>query len=121
MLTVDAIARSHDLHHIDALVIDTEGHDGLVIRGADRALRRKLVRVLEFEYHSAWQRTNATISDTLRWLAARGYSCFWAGNNGRLAPAAPEMRCEFEFNKWSNVVCTHERELTAKLLSLAIA
>ena len=107
-LTVDARAHEHNLTSVgvDWLTIDTEGWDGLVLRGAKSLLTRRRVRVLEFEYHGIGPWRTLRLRDTLSWLDGMGYECFWQGNDGKLAPAT--TRCNFEFRSWSNLVCAQE-------------
>jgi len=117
---VDRLAATHAIGIIDLLSIDTEGSDALVLAGATQLLQSRRVRMLEFEYHSkgGWQRPGM-LHDVVNTLASFGYTCFWQGNSGRLAPLLPW--CDgFEFRKWSNIVCTWQGGLVKTLRSLAV-
>mmetsp|Transcript_33195 Transcript_33195/g.69843 ORF Transcript_33195/g.69843 Transcript_33195/m.69843 type:complete len:276 (-) Transcript_33195:571-1398(-) len=120
IITVDRLAATHAIGIIDLLSIDTEGSDALVLAGATQLLQSRRVRMLEFEYHSkgGWQRPGM-LHDVVNTLASFGYTCFWQGNSGRLAPLLPW--CDgFEFRKWSNIVCTWQGGLVKTLRSLAV-
>lgn len=110
MTTADALSAKLNVSRIDLLSIDTEGWDSKVIRGASSLLRRRAVRVLEFEFGTGGAQGHwgpRTLHDTLQFLQSLGYSCFWEGDRGHLAPATPECN-EHAPLKWSNIVCAHE-------------
>ena len=71
--------------------IDTEGWDGLVLRGMPKALKEKRVDVIEFEYMRAWKPIigERGLQHTLEYMHAFGYACFWQGNKGALAQVPP--------------------------------
>ena len=71
-LTIDHLVRTRNLSYVDSLIIDTEGHDPLVLRGADRTLRQHKVGTLEFEYHYTGLWISHALRATLDWLAERG-------------------------------------------------
>lgn len=117
-VTVDQLVGVFDLEPLDHLIIDTEGHDSAVLRGAERTLRRQGIRILEFEYHSIGLWRGVLLSDTIKFLGQFGYDCFWQGNRGELA--AFVSNCSYEHttwknahgNAWSNVVCAPEGEIS---------
>lgn len=51
--TIDKWLYEEGIETLDVLAIDTEGHDPEVLRGADKLLRRRGVKILEFERHCA--------------------------------------------------------------------
>jgi len=118
MVTVDSLVRQNQLSKVDMLSIDTEGHDAAVLRGAATALSQKMVRVVEFEYHAvglwAVEKLGSTIDKMRRW----GYECFWQSNWGELSPFLHQCRDLYEFRRWSNVVCSHDRDILRVLWML---
>lgn len=104
------------LHWVTVLqvVIDTEGHDLPVLRGMRRALERKQVRQIEFEYsrYGSWGNRGAqsTLEYALTWLKGHGYFCYWLLPAGGLLPASPPCwrGRAFEIRRWSNLRCAHE-------------
>merc|ERR1719174_2933080 len=50
-VTVDQLLAKRGFRNVDVLTIDTEGHDPTVIKGAEEALQKGLVRFLVFEVH----------------------------------------------------------------------
>ena len=100
---------------LEGVVVDTEGHDLHVLHGMRRALARRRVRHLEFEYsrYGAWRdaltRPEHSLARALAWLRALGYECFWLGPKGALVPASPPCwRHSFEHRTWSNLRCAAE-------------
>ena len=118
---VDQLMAKYGIGKLDILSIDTEGWDAPVLRGAIGALRAKLVRVLEFEYHNEhkWP-TTEQLQDAVSLLESVGYYCFWQSNGGELAALRPWCP-GFEFRQWSNLVCAHELGDVAALQSMSIA
>jgi FkbM family methyltransferase len=103
-VTVDQLMERFGVATLDSLQIDTEGNDAAVLQGARQTLSQLRARVVEFEYHGigAWRTIplNATVQQLLEDF---GYRCFWQGNSGALAPFI--RGCDYEFRKWSNLVC----------------
>eukprot|EP01036_Dinobryon_divergens_P034063 gene34063-44011_t len=76
---------------IDILMIDTEGHDALVIRGAKHLLKRHAIRCLVFEYHELFPWSEMKLEET---------------GAERLWPVSGSCWHEnYEFHSWSNVMC----------------
>ena len=62
--TVDQLLASQGLQAVDLCLIDTEGHDHAVLRGAENALRTHSLKIVTFEYGGLWcfrQPNNACI------------------------------------------------------------
>jgi len=69
------------------LKVDTEGHDGLAIKGAEPWLQRGAVDFVYFEMNPLlMERTGQTAEATLTYLAAFGYSCMEASLSSKLQP-----------------------------------
>lgn len=81
--TVDALwaARPGGDEGVSILSVDTEGWDPLVLRGATSLLQRRLVGVLEFEYHVVGPWSTTDLREVLGWLRQTGgYHCYWQSN-----------------------------------------
>jgi hypothetical protein len=103
VVTLDEFVLAQNLTSIAWLVIDTEGHDALVLRGAMQLLRTRRVGVIEFEYHGIGSWANESIHETINLLHDLGrYECFWQGS-GKLSRLLPG--CDYEIRTWSNLVC----------------
>ena len=50
---------------IDILMIDTEGHDALVLRGAEKLIKHNRVRCIIFEYHQLEPWSTIRLEDTI--------------------------------------------------------
>ena len=96
---------------IDLLLIDAEGFDPEVMRGADMLLRSGRVRILQFEYHGVNHWGSESLEDMVATLDARHFSCFLIGRErsavlltGCFEPATMEKKT------WSNVLCVLRSE-----------
>lgn len=106
MKTVDEIVAELQLPRVDVLLIDAEGWDPAVLRGAAKALES--VRYLEFEVHrdfsdTPWGRT--TLRSVVTDLSSASLDCFWSGNDGSLRSLNRCWQPDWEKAGWSNVVC----------------
>jgi len=104
--TVDTMMHNLSLPKVDILIVDTEGADPAVLRGAEDALRS--VRYLMFETHrdlkgTAWSKE--TIHSVVSNLNSRGFDCYWAGGNGNLASITWCYHTSFEKVRWGNIAC----------------
>lgn len=50
VVSIDSYAQSHGLAVVDVIKIDAEGHDSVIINGAQETLRDRRVKLLFFEY-----------------------------------------------------------------------
>jgi len=104
--TVDMLAAEFALDRVDILTIDTEGADPAVLRGAVQTLRS--VRYIEFEV--ARMKTNTewehhTLHSVVADLDAKGFDCYWAGNNAKLLSMNRCWDDSFERRVWANAAC----------------
>jgi FkbM family methyltransferase len=92
--TVDDFMAEAGIDRIDFLKIDTEGHDLGVIRGAERALRDRKIRMIQFEFIPANIATGATMHGFFE--ALNGYRIGRVCLNGSLRWLDPYdvKRCE---------------------------
>jgi hypothetical protein len=91
----------------DYVKIDAEGHDLAVIRGAAGLLANRSIRFLQFEYHTAWLFSGATLRAAVDFLASFGYHTYLLKGEGLY-----ELNCEAygEYFGYSNyfAVCPEE-------------
>ena len=96
---------------VDILMIDTEGHDALVLKGAGHLIRRRAVRCIIFEYHAMAPWSTMRLEDSVRELDLHGYSCFFQGRE-RLWPLTGLCWSgQYEFHSWSNVMCVERNDV----------
>lgn len=104
-LTVDGIMQREKLQRVDVLLIDTEGFDPAVLKGATEVL--KTVRYLEFEIHrkknGPWKRT--TLLSVVTDLDRQGFDCYWASNDGQLLNIKKCYKPSFERPQHANAAC----------------
>jgi len=128
-IMLDTYMAHHGIERVQLLSVDAEGHDAMVLDGANASLARRAIDVLEFEYHHMgdWAQGRRSLRLKLAQLHAFGYACFWqaapavkrpafdspSGNSlfdsaCELAPASGECWSNaFEIRKHSNLVCAH--------------
>lgn len=115
--TVDGIVTELSIQKIDILLVDTEGADPAVLRGASNTL--KSVRYLEFEVHRDLARTvwgDTTLRSVVDELDIQGFECYWAGNNAQLLSIKNCWDDKFERGTWANVVCVKRGDVWAGVL-----
>jgi FkbM family methyltransferase len=94
------------------LKVDTEGFDGKVIKGAERALAGKHVKFLIAEYNSMWQAVKGadgspawSLRSSVAFLWGLGYECHLL-NDQHFVPLWEEWwDASYEFWGHSNIVC----------------
>lgn len=93
---------------IHILQVDVEGWDFNVLFGGGSALDR--THYLEFEYHNKGMWENLILTDAIRLLDAKGFTCYFAGKGDLLRLT----ECYFEIYKhwhgWSNIACAHRSQ-----------
>ena len=112
-LTVDAVAERRG-RPVEVLLIDAEGHDPNVMKGAARTLASGTIGYLEFEVNNAGAWKFTSLNDTVVELDHSGFDCFWAGKSHlflitRCWHAAYENRGGSFGSVWGNVVCAHRK------------
>jgi FkbM family methyltransferase len=74
MVSLDAYAMSHGIRHIDALKLDVEGYEPMVLEGASLLLREQSIRFIVCEVdESLLTRNHWTRSALVALLAGHGY------------------------------------------------
>jgi len=116
-VTVDQLFAKRGFKNVDVLTIDTEGHDPSVIKGAEQALKKGLVRFLIFEVHQDLKDTSwATTSlySILQNLDSWQYDCYLTDNGGKLHRLTGKWNAEVEKKYhpllWSNVACVKKSD-----------
>jgi FkbM family methyltransferase len=71
--TLDAEAERMGIDRVDMLKVDCEGFDLAVLRGAERLLGERRVRLIQFEYNEPWRYAGATLSAAVALLNRHGY------------------------------------------------
>lgn len=93
---------------INILQIDVEGFDFDVLFGAGSVLDR--TQYLEFEFHAVASWGNLHMTDAVRLLDAKGFTCYWSG----IKKLWRITDCYFDFyngwHGWSNVACVHRSQ-----------
>jgi hypothetical protein len=100
---------------VDILIIDTEGHDPLVIKGAQKLIESGRGRCIIFEYHILQPWGSTKLEDVVHYFDSFNYNCYFEGNS-RLWPLSGAFWSSFyEFHTWSNVMCVHRADPWHKL------
>jgi FkbM family methyltransferase len=90
--TIDAAIKC-DGSTIDYLKIDAEGYDFNVLLGANRLLKARKIRFIQFEYNSSWISTGHSLRQALDYLDGFGYEVFIIRSSG-LHP--------FSYDRWGD-------------------
>ena len=69
----------HREKSIDILMIDTEGHDAVVLGGARESLRKGRVRAVIFEYHEKAQWAFYKLEEVVKELSRYDFACYFQG------------------------------------------
>lgn len=101
---MELMKQNNNHHMVDYLLIDTEGHESVVLQGALQTLRMKKVKMIVFEYHRVGMWAYTRVGTVVDLLDAEGYDCYWMGVN-RLWPITGCYNAKMEFHNWANVAC----------------
>jgi len=93
---------------INILQIDVEGFDFDVLFGAGSVLDR--TQYLEFEFHHSGNWNELHVTDAVRLLDGKGFTCYWSG----VKHLWRFTDCYFDMYKhwhgWSNIACVHRSQ-----------
>lgn len=87
--TIADLQRAYNLHDVHILLIDTEGHDGEILRSVD--LNNCRPDLILFEHYHL---TDPDLENTLAYLGEAGYQ-FWKKQANTLAVLSPELRQQY--------------------------
>ena len=102
---------NHTLSKIDILMIDTEGHDDLVLRGSHHLLKHNAIRSIIFEYHYVGLWNNTKLEANIRDLDLYGYDCYFEGQDRLWYITRTCWNSLYEFHQWSNVICILKNDI----------
>ena len=80
--TIDQFCEEHSISFIDFLKIDCEGFDLKVMLGAEKMIKTKSIRYIQFEYNHDWLSAGATLKFALDFLIKNGYNVYVVNNKG---------------------------------------
>ena len=106
--SVDDFVRNEGIHDIAILKIDTEGFDPDVISGAVTTLQQGKVDIVTFEYTEIGVWVDTSLESVVASLEVSGYACYLEGSPTLTRLDAQCWHADFEFKKWSNVVCARK-------------
>lgn len=110
--TVDDLVRNWtgNTHPIDYLEIDTEGHDPIVLKGAQHTLHSGLARMVRFEYHSIGAWKHHSLSSIISDFDREGYECYYAGQS-RVWRLSGCLDTTFESRgTFGNIICVLRKD-----------
>jgi FkbM family methyltransferase len=117
VFTVDGLITTHKIKQVDVLKIDTEGNDPRVLIGAVKTLSMMKPSYVTFENHGVGHWATFHLEDTIDFLNALDYECFWATNSGKLIKITSCWSHEYAAVKtWSNVACYHRQKDDLKVI-----
>jgi len=117
VFTVDQLITLHKIKQVDVLKIDTEGNDPRVLIGAVKTLSMMKPSYVTFENHGIGHWETFHLEDTIDFLNALDYECFWATNSGKLIRITSCWSSEYGAVKtWSNVACYHRKNDDLKVI-----
>lgn len=74
--TIDKLCNEEGIKCIDLLKIDAEGHDVSVIEGANRMMEEESIKIIMFEFSSAWISSGNYLADVVKILSDMNYEIF---------------------------------------------
>jgi len=93
---------------INVLSIDTEGWDFNVLFGAGAVLDR--THYLEFEAHEVGHWGKLHVTDAVRLLDSKGFTCYWAGRGNLWRITECYFDHYNDWRVWSNIACAHRSQ-----------
>jgi hypothetical protein len=117
MMNLEQLIKTFDIEKngdgvlIDILLIDTEGHDAEVLKGAYDILRqRRAVRMISFELNENCPWPLTKLETIIQDLAKMSYVCYFQGQ-GRLFRLTGCWTDLYEINRWSNIACVKRKDI----------
>ena len=63
LTTLDDYIERNNISRVDFLKIDVEGHETKVLEGASNALKKKIIKCIQFEYNNNWASAGFTLQN----------------------------------------------------------
>jgi FkbM family methyltransferase len=101
--TIDVELSKRDISYVDFLKIDTEGHDLLVLKGANHYLHSQKIGLIQFEYNRPWKQTSSTLTAATNLLRGFGYKVYLLRSTG-LHPVDDRLDEYFTYSNY--VACS---------------
>ena len=101
LTTVDAVMTERCWESVDFVKIDAEGYDLRVLQGMARALERRSVDVVQFEYNVSWRMAGGLLQNAASMLIGCGYELFLLRADGLYRP---NLRRFGDYFSYSNYV-----------------
>jgi FkbM family methyltransferase len=76
LTTLDEYVEKKQISQIDFLKIDVEGHETKVIEGAENALKKKIIKCIQFEYNNNWAAAGYKLENIFNKLSAIGFKFY---------------------------------------------
>ena len=108
-VSLDSFCISHNLGTVDLLLIDAEGFDPSVLRGASKILAAGQVRALVFEYNTMNNWQIEELGDILTFLDNHGGFDCWMLQQGYVVLLSGCWKSDMG-KEWSNVLCVRRLE-----------
>jgi FkbM family methyltransferase len=102
MVTLDAFCAAHEIHAIDLLKIDVEGHELAVLEGARRLIARGGAPLVQFEFNEMNVQARVFLDDFRR--ALPGYRFYRLLGDGSLYPLDGKAAVFSEIFAYQNIV-----------------
>lgn len=118
-VTLDEFSKEQDLHRIDFIKIDTEGHELEVLRGGLRLLEEKRISIIQFEFNEMNIIKRVFLKDFFDLLS--GYE-FFRLSEGELVNIS-EYKSDFEIFWYQDIIAVlkTEKNVLDKLLKYQIS
>lgn len=92
--TGDALMQRLRLRSIDLIKIDTEGDELRVLQGMRQALKKKMVRMIQFEYGGTWIDSRTFLIDVWHFLERFGFTLYTITPDGLRRHSSYDPRLE---------------------------
>jgi hypothetical protein len=86
-----------------------QGFDGLVLKGASKTLASGRVGFIEFEYHNIGPWSTMRLQDTVEYLDALEFTCYFANKDGPIPVTCFDWKRFNNKHHWSNLICASRR------------
>tara|TARA_B100000674_G_C37948012_1_gene965863 strand:- start:635 stop:1498 length:864 start_codon:yes stop_codon:yes gene_type:complete len=107
LTTLDIFTKKENIEYIDLLKIDAEGHDPVVIKGANELISLQKIGIIQFEYNWRWIYGNHLLYDIFKSLTKYDY-CI-----GKVTPSGIQFYKEYNvelenFTEGNYIACLNK-------------